>query len=59
MVMINGVEWLTTKEAADFLGLSVSRVYHIKRYLTHRKGKSKSSRILFRKDTLIDNYLSI
>lgn len=59
MVMINGVEWLTTQEAADFLGLSLSRIYHIKKFLTHRKGNSKTSRVYFRKDTLIDNYLSI
>ena len=59
MVHINGYDYLTPAEAAEELGLSRSRIYHIKQYLTHRKGATPQSRILFRRDTLLDDYLSI
>ena len=55
----NGDVWLTPKEAADMLGLSVGRVYHIKNFLTHRKGNTRASRIYFLESTLIDDYLNI
>lgn len=55
----SGDVWLTPKEAADCLGLSVSRVYHIKDFLTHRKGSSSKARVYFLQSTLIDDYLNI
>lgn len=61
-IMVNGSsekKWITTKEAADYLGLSESRIYHIKNHLTHRKGGSRTSRLYFLKNALIDDYLSM
>ena len=55
----DGSEWLSPKEAADYLNLSVGRIYHLKNYLTHRKGNNKKSRVLFLKETLLDDYLNI
>lgn len=55
----DGSEWLSPKEAAAYLNLSVSRVYHLKRHLTHRKGNTPKSRVLFLKETLLDDYLNI
>lgn len=55
----NGDVWLTTKEAAIHLNLSVDRIYHIKNYLTHKKGNRPSSRVYFLKRTLFDDYLNI
>lgn len=55
----NGEVWLSPQEAADKLGLSVSRIYHIKNQLTHRKGNSRSARVFFREDTLFDDYMNI
>ena len=55
----NGDVWLTPKEAAERLGLSVSRLYHIKNYLTHRKGNSSRARVFFLESTLFDDYMSI
>lgn len=51
----NGEIWLSTKEAAVYLELSVSRIYHIKNFLTHRK----APRLLFMKSRLLDDYMSI
>ena len=55
----NGDVWLSPQEAADKLGLSVSRIYHIKNQLTHRKGNSSSSRVFFLEATLFDDYMNI
>jgi hypothetical protein len=56
----NGDGWLTPKEAAIKLGLSVSRIYQIKNFLTHRKsGTSNQSRVFFLDSTLVDDYLNI
>lgn len=51
----DGVVWLTPKEAAEYLGLSLSRLYHIKTRLTHWKGKKM---LLFRKDRLLGEYMN-
>lgn len=55
----NGDEWLTAKEAAVELGLTVGTIYHIKNQLTHRKGSSNKARVYFLKSTLFDDYMSI
>ena len=55
----DGSQWLSPKEAADYLSLSVSRIYHLKNFLTHRKGNTRKSRVLFLKETLLDDYLNI
>ena len=54
-----GGVWLSPKEAADRLGLSVSRIYHIKENLTHRKGNSSRSRVYFLEETLFEDYMNI
>lgn len=53
----NGDVWLSPQEAAERLGLSVSRLYHIKNRLTHRKGNSPKSRVFFLESTLFDDYM--
>jgi len=55
----DGDVWLTPKEAAIELGLSVGRIYQLKNFLTHRKGNTCKSRVFFLKRTLVDDYLSI
>ena len=55
----NGDVWLSPQEAADRLGLSVDRIYHIKNQLTHRKGNSRSSRVFFLEATLFEDYMNI
>jgi hypothetical protein len=55
----NGDVWLSPQEAADRLGLSVGRIYHIKDQLTHRKGNSIRSRLFFLESTLFDDYMNI
>ena len=55
----NGDVWLSPQEAADRLGLSVSRIYHIKDHLTHLKGNSIRSRVFFLEATLFDDYTNI
>ena len=54
----NGEVWLSPKEAAQRLGLSVSRIYHIKNRLTHRKGNSIRSKVYFRESTLFEDYMN-
>ena len=54
-----GDVWLSPQEAADRLGLSVSRIYHIKNHLTHCKGNSNRSRVFFLEATLFDDYTNI
>ena len=55
----DGEEWVSPAEAARILNLSVGRIYHIKNYLTHRKGNSSRSRVLFLKRTLFDDYMNM
>ena len=50
----DGNVWLTPQEAANKLGLSRDRIYHIKDRLTHKKG---DSRIFFLDRTLVDDYM--
>lgn len=54
----NGEVWLSPKEAAQRLGLSVSRIYHIKNRLTHRKGNSLRSKVYFLESTLFEDYMN-
>lgn len=56
---LNGDVWLTPQEAADRLCLSRGRIYHLKDYLTHRKGMGRKARVYFLESTLIDDYMSI
>lgn len=53
-----GEVWLSPKEAAQRLGLSVSRIYHIKNRLTHRKGNSVRSKVYFLESTLFEDYMN-
>ena len=55
----DGDVWLTPKEAAVKLGLSVGRIYQIKDSLTHRKGNTPQSRVFFLDRTLFDDYMNI
>ena len=54
-----GDEWLTTSEAAHLLGLSQFRLRQIKHRFDYRKDgdPQKSGRLLFRRSSLLDNYL--
>lgn len=54
-----GSVWLTPKEAAQKLNLSVGRIYQLKDNLTHRKvGSERQSRVFFLESTLVDDYLN-
>lgn len=53
-----GDVWLTVKEAAIKLNLSVGRIYQLKDYLTHRKGNTPQSRVFFLERTLWDDYMN-
>ena len=56
----NGDIWLTPKEAAKKLDLSVGRIYQIKESLTHKKvGSEKQGRLFFLDRTLVDDYMNI
>jgi hypothetical protein len=55
----NGDVWLTPREAAERLGLSVGHIYHIKNHLTHRKGNTNRSRVYFLESALFDDYISM
>jgi hypothetical protein len=55
-----GDVWLTPKEAAKKLDLSVGRIYQIKESLTHKKvGSEKQGRLFFLDRTLVDDYMNI
>ena len=55
-----GDVWLSPKEAAAKLDLSVSRIYQIKNSLTHRKvGSHKQGRVFFLDRTLFEDYMNI
>ena len=55
-----GNDWLTPKEAAQKLNLSVGRIYQLKNSLTHRKvGLEKQGRVFFLDSTLFDDYMNI
>ena len=56
----DGKNWLTPKEAAQKLSLSVGRIYQIKDSLTHRKvGSKKQGRVFFLDNTLLDDYMNM
>ena len=56
----DGDVWITPKEAATKLGLSVGRIYQLKNSLTHRKvGRANQGRVFFLDRTLVDDYMSI
>ena len=56
----DGNNWLTPKEAAQKLSLSVGRIYQLKDSLTHRKvGSEKQGRVFFLDSTLFDDYMNI
>ena len=56
----NGDVWLTPKEAAIKLNLSVGRIYQIKHSLTHRKiGGANQGRVFFLDRTLFDDYMNM
>ena len=54
----SGDVWLSPKEAAQELGLSVGRIYQMKERLTHRKGDTPQSRVFFLKRTLFEDYIN-
>ena len=55
-----GDVWLTPKEAAVKLSLSVGRIYQIKHSLTHRKvGSENQGRVFFLDRTLFDDYMNM
>ncbi len=54
-----GDVWLTAKEAAIRLELSVGRIYQLKDKLTHRKGNSPQSHVFFLERTLFDDYMNV
>jgi hypothetical protein len=55
-----GETWLSPKEAAQKLNLSVGRIYQLKNSLTHRKvGSEKQGRVFFLDRTLLDDYMNI
>ena len=54
-----GNTWLSPKEAATKLNLSIGRVYQLKNTLTHRKvGRGKQGRVFFLEETLVDDYMN-
>lgn len=52
-------DWVTAEEAAKILNLSRGRIYQIKNHLTHRKGNTPQSRVLFKKSRLREDYLNM
>ena len=55
-----GDVWLTPKEAAIKLNLSVGRIYQIKHSLSHRKiGDANQGRVFFLDRTLFDDYMNM
>lgn len=53
-------EWIGTNEAAKIIGISPFRLRELKHHFECRKaGKSQSSRLLFRRATLMENYCNI
>lgn len=54
-----GDVWLTPKEAAIKLNLSVGRIYQLKDSLTHRKqGNASQGRVFFLDRTLFNDYMN-
>ena len=52
-----GYELVTTKEAAQILGITPDRMRHIKdRFDCVKQGSGKQGKVLFRKDTLLARY---
>jgi ACT domain-containing protein len=58
MADLDRKQWLTPAEAAEYLGISRSRIYHLKDKLSHFKGRTKQSRVLFLKENLLEDYLN-
>ena len=54
-----GDVWITAKEAAIKLNLSVGRIYQLKDKLTHRKGNNPQSHVFFLERTLFDDYMNV
>lgn len=52
-------DWVTADEAAKILKLSRSRIYQIKNHLTHKKGNTPQSRVLFKKSRLQEDYMNM
>ncbi len=52
-------DWVTAEEAAKILKLSRGTIYHIKNHLTHKKGNSPKSRVLFKKSRLREDYMNM
>lgn len=52
-------DWVSAEEAAKILNLSRGRIYHIKNHLTHRKGNTPQSRVLFKKSRLREDYMNM
>ena len=59
MVVKNEDDWVSAEEAAKILNLSRGRIYQIRNHLTHRKGNTPQSRVLFKKSRLREDYLNI
>jgi hypothetical protein len=56
----NGDVWLTPKEAAVKLNLTVGRIYQIRNSLTHRKvGGARQGRVFFLERSLFDDYINM
>lgn len=56
----NGDTWLSPKEAATMLNLSVGRIYQLKNSLTHRKvGTASQGRVFFLERKLFDDYTNL
>lgn len=54
----NGNVWLTPKEAAQRLNLTVGRIYQLKDCLTHRKhGSTPQGRVFFLESKLFEDYM--
>ena len=50
-------EVMTTKEAAELLGITEDRLRRIKDRLPHIKGEGKQGRLLFFREGLVEGYL--
>jgi hypothetical protein len=58
-IVKNEDDWVSAEEAAKILNLSRGRIYQIRNHLTHRKGNTPQSRVLFKKSRLREDYLNI
>ena len=52
-------EWVSMKNAAQILGISLSRMKHIKDRFPHvKQGDCEQGRVLFLKSALMENYIN-